>query len=134
VVSLPDLGSFGSIALVQERLCEFIVRPGLDSCWLGELGGVCGGGFGCWVGLWEPGRRCPIGYLGRYLVVWIGSRDHVYHRSFLILFIQVNPRDLLNCKFCNSLVHLIFDYVIKDLIVDFFFIQTCLSNLLLFVC
>jgi len=85
VVSLPDLGSFGSIALVQERLCEFIVRPGLDSCWLGELGGVCGGGFGCWVGLWEPGRRCPIGYLGRYLVVWIGSRDHVYHRSFLIL-------------------------------------------------
>ena len=49
-----------------------------------------------------------------------------------LYFIQVNPRDLLNCKFCNSLVHLIFDYVIKDLIVDFF-IQTCLSNLLLFV-
>ena len=36
---------------------------------------------GC-VGAWEA---VPIGYLGWYLVVWIGSRDHVYHRSFLIL-------------------------------------------------
>ena len=35
---------------------------------------------GC-VGAWEA---VPIGYLGWYLVVWIGSRDHVCHSSILI--------------------------------------------------
>jgi hypothetical protein len=127
VVPLPDLGCFGSIALVLDEIAGVSC-----SSWFGFLlVGRARRRVWRWIwlpGVWEPGRRCPTGYLGRHLVVWIGSRDHVCHSSVLILFMQVNPRDFLNCKFCNSLVHLIFDYVIRDLIVDF------LSNHAFLIC